>query len=174
MSGLLQAGVVRRTNPFSRGTLMVPLAQAMVILRKPRPCRRVDAHRQPRLVMQRPAPESDMQEPWQPRRSEAKPSRGFLVTCSGNMITATAASAHDADGELTNSTMEAHISKRITALEDCRQSPITEAGRPIGPRLNARTKLANNLHQLAHNKTSPVWARRVATCGWPRRAQRRA
>ena len=28
------------------------------------------------------------------------------------------------------------------------------------------------LNQRAHNNTSPVWARRVATCGWPERAKK--
>ena len=172
MSDMWQSGVVRKARPFNRGTLMLPIAQAMNILREPRPNRRVHAHRQPVFkVMPRPAPDSVVWGPWQPRRHE-EPSRGLLVAGSGNMTTATRAPAPQT-GNLGT------LQWRHTYLNELphwklQTIPNHTSGRPIGPRLDARTNLAQNLHQLAHNKTSPVCARRVATCGWSGRATRRA
>ena len=174
ISGLWQAGVVRRTRPLNRGTLMMPLAQAMNIVREPRPYRRAHAHRQPAFkVMPRPAPESETRGPLQPGRHEEKPSRGLLVTASGNMITATRASAHDGDGIFRKSTMETHTSKRIASLETADN---LEAHRREGRSDRDPMHAPNwpmtftSWRTTIHDPFGSVaW---VATCGWPGRAKK--
>ena len=52
----------------------------------------------------------------------------------------------DVGGKLRNSRMDAHISTNCL-IGHCRQSRSTRAGRTTGPRPNARTKLADNLHK---------------------------
>lgn len=154
MFGLWQAGVVRRTRPLNRGMLMLPLAQDMNIVREPRPYRRAHAHRLPAFkVMPRPAPESETRGPLQPGRHKKNPSRGLSGTASGNMVTATRASAHDGDGTFRKSTMEAHTSKRIASLEiaDNLEAHRRE-GRSDRDPMHAPSWF-HNLHQLAHNTT---------------------
>ena len=117
------------------------------ILRDPQALPSVHEFRQPASkVMPRPAPESDMREPRQPRTHEWKSSRRLLATASGHRSTAIRPPAHDADGRLRNPEwMHTYLNQlHHWALQTIRKHL---RGRTIGPRPNACTKLADNLHK---------------------------